>query len=275
MPTQAPTGSIGAVVGDHRHLGAAARVAGHGADLDDPVVDLRHFLGEQLGHEAAVRAGKQDLRALGLAADVVDVAADPVADVEVLARDRLVAAHDAFAAAQVDDDVAVLDPLDRAVDDLAHAVLVLFELALALGVADLAHHHLAGHLGLHPAELEGRQQLLVGVADPWRSCRGAWRRPGAGCPRLLDRQLQAGLLVDPAAEHRVVGHHGDHPLDGGLAGLGIDVHADVVLGAVARAGALLDRLLDRLDDDLLVDRLLAGHRPRRSAGVQAGWRKCR
>src|SRR3712207_8859283 len=39
------------VVRQHRHLGAAARVAGDGADLDHPVVDLRHFLGEQLGHE--------------------------------------------------------------------------------------------------------------------------------------------------------------------------------------------------------------------------------
>jgi hypothetical protein len=85
-----------------------------------------------------VRAGEQDLRALGLTADVVDVAADPVADVEVLARDRLIAPGDAFAAAQVDDDVAVFDPLDDAVDDLADAVLELFELTLALGFADLS-----------------------------------------------------------------------------------------------------------------------------------------
>src|SRR3712207_6014229 len=104
------------VVRQHRHLGAAARVAGDGADLDHPVVDLRHFLGEQLGHEAGVRTGQHDLRPLGLAADVVDVAADPVADIEHLARDRLVATHDAFAAAEVDDGVAVLDPLDGAVD---------------------------------------------------------------------------------------------------------------------------------------------------------------
>src|SRR5207302_6352067 len=121
--------------------------------------------GEQLGHEAAVGAAQQDLRPLGLATDVVDVAADPVADVEVLARDRLIAAHDAFAAAQVDHHVAVLDPLDHAVDDLADAVLELLVLALALGLADLAHHHLAGRPGLHPAGLEGRPGLLVALAD--------------------------------------------------------------------------------------------------------------
>src|SRR6202008_615070 len=117
-----------AVVRHHRHLGAAARVAGHGADLDDAVVDFRHLLGEQLGHEAAVGAAEHDLRSLGLGAHVVDVGADAVADLEVLARDRLVAAHDALAAAEVYDDVAVLDPLDHAVDDLAHAVLELLVL---------------------------------------------------------------------------------------------------------------------------------------------------
>ncbi len=35
----------------HRDLGPGARVAGHRLDLDDPLVDFRHFLGEQLGHE--------------------------------------------------------------------------------------------------------------------------------------------------------------------------------------------------------------------------------
>src|SRR5690606_34100446 len=204
-----------------------------------------------LGHEAAVRAREQDLRALGLAADVVDVAADPVADVEVLARDRLVAAHDALAAAQIDHDVAVLDALDRAVDDLADAVLELLVLALALGFADLRGHHLAGHLGLHAAELEGRQDLFVDLADESLlvAALGFGQTQDAG--RLLFARLDvpAGVVVD----------NGDDALDGHLARLRIVVHADVVLGAVARAGALLDRLLDRLDDDLLLDRLLAGH----------------
>src|SRR5690606_33634027 len=245
-------GVDGAVVGDHRHLGAAARVAGHGADLDDPVVDLRHLLGEQLGHEAAVGAGQQDLRALGLAAHVVDVAADAVADVEVLARDRLVAAHDAFAAAQVDDDVAVLDPRDHAVDYPADPVLELLVLALALGLANLRGHHLAGHLGLHAAELERGQNLLVDLAHE-----GVLVGPlGVGQADDADRLLLTFLDVPG----RVVVDNGQHALDGRRAGLGIDVHADVVLGAVAGPGALLDRLFDRLDDDLLVDRLLARDR---------------
>jgi hypothetical protein len=140
-------------------------IAGHGADLDDAVVDFRHFLGEQLGHEARVGARQHDLRALGLATDVVDVGADAVADVEDLARDRLVAAHDAFATAQVDDDVAVLDALDGAVDDLADAILELFELALALGFADLVRSRPGGPSGSAPGRFEGRQVSVVGLAD--------------------------------------------------------------------------------------------------------------
>src|SRR5581483_10692689 len=172
--------------------------------------------------------------------------AHPVADLEVLARDRLVAAHDAFAPAEVDDHVAVLDPFGDAVDDLADPVLELLVLTLALGFANLPGHHLAGHLGLHAAELERRQLLDVGLADE----------------RLLVvlqrvREPLLGVVVHLLG---VVLHHGDDSGDGGLAGLRIDGDADVVLGAIAGAGGLLDRLLDRLDDDLLLDRLLARDR---------------
>ena len=67
---------------DHGDLGAAARIAGDRADLDDAVVDLRHFLREQLRHELRMGAGQEDLRPALLAADVVDVGADAVAVAE-------------------------------------------------------------------------------------------------------------------------------------------------------------------------------------------------
>src|SRR5215217_2228130 len=236
-----------AVVGDHGHLGARTGVTGDGADLDDAVVDFRHFLREQLGHEAAVGAAEHDLRALGLATDVVDVAADAVADVEVLTRDRLVAAHDAFAAAQVDDDVAVLDALDRAVDDLADAILELFELTLALGFADLAGHDLASHLGLDAAELERRQLLVGHLAD---------EGVAVGGESVGEADLSERLFVQLG----VVGDHGHVALDRGFAGLRIDRDPDVVFLAVAAARGLLDRFLDGGDHDFLLDALFAGDR---------------
>ena len=108
---------------------------------------------------------EEDLRPAVLAADRHDQRADAVADADHLARDLLVAADDALGAAEIDDDVAELDALDDAGDDLAGAVLELLILALALGVADLLEDHLLGGLGGDPAELDRRQRVDDEVAD--------------------------------------------------------------------------------------------------------------
>ena len=165
MPTQAPTGSMRGIARDDGDLGAAAGVAGDRLHLDDAVVDFGHFLGEQLGHELRMGARQEDLRAALLAAHVVDIGADAVAVAEGFARDQLVAAHDALAAAEIDDDVAVFDALDHAVDDLADAVLELVVLAVALGLAHLLHDDLLGRLRGDAAEFHRRQRLGDEVAD--------------------------------------------------------------------------------------------------------------
>ena len=165
MPTQAPTGSIE----ESRETTAilARQPGSRATDLivDDAVVDFRHFHGEELGHELRMRARQEDLRAALLAAHVVDIGADAVAVAEGLARDQLVAADDGLAAAEIDDDVAVFDALDRAVDDLADAVLELLVLAVALGLAHLLHDDLLGRLGGDAAEIHRRQRLGDVVAD--------------------------------------------------------------------------------------------------------------
>src|SRR4029079_10998282 len=137
---------------DHRNLGARPRIAGDRLDLDDAVVDLRHLHSEQLRHELRMGPRQEDLRPALLAAHVIDIGAHPIAVFVVLARDQLVAANDRLAAAEVDDDVAVFDPLHGAVDDLADAVLVLLELPVALGLAHLLHHPLLVRLA---SELPG------------------------------------------------------------------------------------------------------------------------
>ena len=182
MPTQAPTGSIEASREMTAILARLPGIARHRLDLDDAVVDLRHFLGEQLGHELGMGARQEDLRAALLAAHVVDVGADAVAVAEVLARDHLVAADDALAAAEIDDDVAVFDALDGAVDDLADAVLVFVVLALALGLAHLLHDDLLGGLGGDAAEIERRQGLGDEVAD---------LAAGFAPARLVERDLRS------------------------------------------------------------------------------------
>src|SRR5690606_28806460 len=122
---------------NHRDLGAGAGVARDCADLDDAVIDLRHLLREQLGHELRVRAREENLRPARLAPDIVDVGADTVAVAEHFAGQQFVAAHDRLAAAEIDNHVAIFDTLDDTVDDVADAVLVLLVLAVALGLAHL------------------------------------------------------------------------------------------------------------------------------------------
>ena len=166
--------------------------------------------------------------------------ADAVADADHLARDLLIAADDALGAAEIDDDVAELDALDDAGDDLVGAILELFILPLALGIADLLENHLLGGLGGDPAELDRRQRVDDEVAD---------RRA------LLEllRALEVDLL------EMVFGLFDDleHAPQAQIAGFAVELGADVVLGAVAGAGGTLDRVLHRLDDDALVDQLLA------------------
>ena len=190
-----------------------------------------------------MRARQENLRPARLAPHVVDEGADAVAVAEGLARQHLVAAHDRLAAAEIDHHVAVLDPLDDAVDDVADAVLVFLILPVALGLAHLLHDHLLGRLRGDAAVFERRQRLGDVVAD----LRGRIARSG-----VLERDLGRVVLdlIDDQQQAR----------EPHLAGLRIDLGADLGLAAVARARRLLDRILHGGDDDAAVDRLLAGDR---------------
>ena len=108
--------------------------------------------------------------------DVEDQRADAIADAHHFARDLLVAADHALGAAEIDDDMAELDALDDAGDDLADAVLEFFILALALGIADLLEDHLLGGLRGDAAEFDRRQRIDDDSRRPRRPA-GASARP--------------------------------------------------------------------------------------------------
>ena len=224
----------------HRDLGAAAGIAGHRLDLDDVVVDFRHFLHEQLGHELRMAARQEDLRAARLLADVEYVGADTVVHAQALARDRLVAADHALGTLQVDGDVAVVDALDHARHDLADAILELFVLALALALAHPLRDDLLGGLGGDAAEVDRRQLVGQEIADL-----------GFRIAALRLDQRDLGVLV----LDRIGNLHIAQQLD--LAGLAVDLGADVVLQPVLRTAGLLDGLLHRLEHFLALDALFA------------------
>ena len=150
---------------DHGDLGAAAGIAGDGFDLDDAVVDFRHFLREQFRHELRMGARQENLRAARFLAHVVDIGAHAVALAETLARHQFVAAQHRLGAAEIDDDIAVFDALDDAVDDFADAILEFLVLALALGVAHLLDDDLLGGLRGDAAEIDRRQRIDDEIAD--------------------------------------------------------------------------------------------------------------
>ena len=228
---------------DHGDLGARSGIAGDRLDLDDAVIDFRHFLREQLGRELRMRARQEDLRAARLAPHVVDIGADAVAVAEDFARQQFVAPHDRLAAAEIDHDVAVFDALDDAVDDVADAILVFGILPVALGLAHLLHDHLLGRLRGDAAVFERRQRIGDRVAD---------LRGRMALARFLERDL-VGRVLDALDHQHVAGQTQ-------IAGLGLDLGMHVGFGAVARARRLGDGIFHRRDHDAAVDRLFTGDR---------------
>src|SRR5690606_16899196 len=118
-------------------------------------------------------------------------------------------------------------------------ILELFELALALGIADLLEDDLLCALRIDAAEVDRRQRINDEIAH---AC------AGLELLGLLDIDLLEVVLdllddLDHAPQPQVTGER-------------VKLGADVVFGAIAAAGALLDRLFHRLDDDRLVDHLL-------------------
>lgn len=123
--------------------------------------------------------------------------------------------------------------------DLTHAVLKLFKLALALGVADLLEDDLLGRLRGDAAELDRGQRIDNVIADD----RTLLELLGFLQVDLLE------IVIDR------LDHFDDAP-QAQIAGDGVELRTNVVLGTVAGAGGALDRVFHRFDDDALVDHLL-------------------
>src|SRR5690242_6626848 len=112
-----------------------------------------------------MRARQENLRAARFSPHVVNIGANSITIAENFARQQFVAPHDRLAAAEIDYDVAVLNALDDAVDDIADAILVLRILPVALSFAYFLHDYLFGRLRGDAAVFERRQGICDRVAD--------------------------------------------------------------------------------------------------------------
>ena len=101
---------------------------------------------------------------------------------------------------------------------------------------------LLGVLGVDAVEIHWRQGFGDDVADL-----------GVGIALLGVGEADLGLVILDQFHDMQVAR------DMGLAGLGIDIHLDVILGAVMGLGGALHRLLHGGQHDLLVDGLVARH----------------
>jgi hypothetical protein len=229
MPTQAPTGSTS-------RSRAATGLARRGLDRDDPLVDLGHFLREELREEVDRGAREHDLSALGVVVDVEHVGADAVAGAVVLARHLLLDREHRLRPAEVDDQGALLEAPHDAVHDLALAVLVLVEDDVALGVANALDDHLLGGLREDAAEVGGVELDADLVADLGVRVELA---------RAVEDDLR-GRVRDPLDDLAKL-----EQLD--LGGLAVEAGLDLLLLPELLAGRLDHRLFEGADDGLAVD----------------------
>src|SRR5207244_13615454 len=118
------------------NLRANARVARGRLDLEQSFLDFRDFKPEQLHDEFGRSARQNQLRPAHIAVDAHDEGAHAVAHPQILLGDHLVARQPRLDAPDLDDRVAALDALDRAVDELFAAGEKIVQQLLAFGVAD-------------------------------------------------------------------------------------------------------------------------------------------
>jgi hypothetical protein len=229
-----------ALAGVDGYLGPLPRLAHAALDLDGAVVDLGHLHLEELHEQGGIGAAHHNLRALGRLQDLDDGHAHAVAGLVGLGPALLLAREQGLGPAQVHHEVAHLLALDDAVQHLAHAVRVLGEHVVALGLANLLEDHLLRGLGRDaPQHVRGLRELdllaHLGLGDQ--------------VPRLVEGDLG---LRDLDALHDLPDR--EH-LD--LAALVVEAASEVLRTLVVLLRGGEDRVFDRRDDHVGVDVLLA------------------
>jgi len=177
--------------------------------------------------------GDGDLRPLGAPLHGDDVHANTLAKAIMLARDLLAARQDRLRLAQADDDVigARVYVADGAVDEFPFTLRELSIHGIALRLTDALSDHLLGSLGRNAAEIARLDLHVDKVAD---------FGPRLQETRLLQRHLVV-LILDVIRDELF-------DKDLGLAGVRVQLDADVLTGAIVPLVGGNQRHLDRLED---------------------------
>ena len=198
-------------------------------------MDLGDFDLEEMAHQFRAGAGHDQARSGGRDVDLHEHAADVVAGHVLLAVHLVAGTHDAFGAAEVDDETAVVEPSDRAGDQLADLIGEFTLHGELLGLPELLHDRLLGGLGGDPAEIARRDFPVDDVAD-----------------------LHVGQFLAGAGQQQlVVVGVGFHDFEFGpdldLAGSRVDLHRQIGGGMDAFAGSRQDGSLQSIDQEVAAD----------------------
>ena len=228
------------IMRDHRDLRPPTWFPSGALHFDDALVDLRHLLLEQLDQEAGVGARQHDLRTFAAHLDIENEGADAVALPVALARNLLLLGQNRVRAAEIDDDILLLEPLhDSGVRQFAFAVLELVVDDVTFGVAQTLDQVLLRRLSSDTAVRLG--QLLEQLVTQLR-----FRieiLPGVG-----ERDLQFAI------RHLLDDRENLEELN--LADLGVVLRFDAHVAADDLFGSGQHRVLHRLHDDRSIDAFL-------------------
>ena len=235
------------LAGEHGHLGTGAGLAGHGLDLHDPLVNLRHLDLEETADEVGVGAGDDDGRTRLLAAGAgrvgVGVAHLDDEHLQALVVAVVLVGRALVALARVALGVVMGQLRLDALADLDDGEV---RRALQHGARDQIAHAAAELVvdGLTPGLTHERRDDALGVLG------GDAAHVVGSDVALLELAVLAGLLVGLA--------HGHELVDVDLAGLAVDGHARVPFQIEDALVALRQGLLQALDEVELVDLALVG-----------------
>ena len=230
-------------MGNDGDLGAGTGVTGTGFDLQQALLNFRHFLTEQLNHEFRCRARQDDGGATQGVVDFHDHGANAISAAQVFLGDHFGAAQTTFNATALDNQIAFVHALDAAHKNLVATGQKVGQQHFSLGVADFLQDHLLGSHGANAAD----RQRLDAFFDVLAFFNIRQTLFGVHQHLFSVRVLQAGFIGhhQPTAEgfvHATVAVHG---------------HTDVHIAGVQFFGGLGQRRLHSTKHQIALDIFLA------------------
>src|SRR5215218_341908 len=147
------------LLGPHGHLRAQSGLPGHGPNLHEPVVDLRHLQLEEVAQESLVAPAHREARPAAAFPYLQQVHLEALSILVALVGHLLAGRQYRLDAPEVDESHPPVRLLHDAGDDVAHALAVLVEQLLVMHLVQALVESLAHDLGGYAGEVVRRYVL--------------------------------------------------------------------------------------------------------------------